>query len=421
MYKYFIAIMLFLISCNKHEGPGFEIIETYNFSVTGNGQRNMAGSYFDDSVKVYASGNIRKEMVRGMRAVFKVVSGGGAVDISEANVVNGYAATRWKSGNSSCFQKLRAEIYDKDNKLINTLHINNLAFRTGVWDTIYSEPEIRFWDVWGDTISGKTFAIGNNNMYTQGSNFFTWDIVMEQINGFSFHSDAAGMLYMSTWYGKIFKSGNGGNSWQLCENPIIGHPYFYYMAVTNDGYMWASTYHYPHSLRCSRDGGITWTADTIGLSPGSLVADVHRLKNGDILLYDFTSFYRSTDDGRTWKPLNVPQYSTKLFVTDNNEVIVISLGGGANIYKSVDGGKSFSLKHTVPVDYHTSMQKNIRKYKNTYYVLIPGYGVLKTTNFESFEPLYRNLDIRFLYMAHDGLIICRGLDNQKAYFYKIPN
>lgn len=415
----YLSGLLILLSCNRFDGPSQEILKNYSFSTTGAGQKCFSGEYFRDSIGVFLGNYSGVDADSSFTAVFTVVAGGGEVDKSEIRLVNGHALTKWKSGEYSCNQRVKIDIISKNSQLFNSIYIDAFAFRKGVWDTITTAPDNRIADLIADTLTGKTWMITGSGLFTQQDSYFDWVQYSMQINPFSLHIDSAGIMYMSTWQGQIFKSMNSGINWIRITDPIPGHPYYYFLTVSNDGYIWATTPEYSQSLRCSRDGGQTWTADTIGLYQAELLGDIFRLGNGDILFHSLNlHLYKSADDGKSWITMQCPEYSTRLFVTDNEEIIIFNQDFGVSIYKSTDLGQSFRKVYSVMPEYGTIMSKIIRKKDNYYYILIPGFGIIRTMDFEDFDTFYRNTAIVYLYLTHDGVLITRGFDNSTVYYYK---
>jgi photosystem II stability/assembly factor-like uncharacterized protein len=263
----------------------------------------------------------------------------------------------------------------------------------------------------------------SSGIYYLKDSIFNWNQENQQyISGpFSLHMDKSGTYYVSNWYGSIYKSTNGGYSWNLCSQPIPGHQFYYFMTVAPDGYLWTSSFEYRRSLRCSRDEGNTWTADTIGLEENEVIGNIFKLSNGTIFFHSASmhNLYKSDDDGKTWQKMNHPQYSLSLFVTNKDEIIIINQQNGISFHKSTDMGQTYRKTYSVwPQFVTTAMNHIIVKKDNYYYILIAGYGIVRTFDFEDFEQVYRNENIVYLFRTHDGSLIAKGLDNSKVYYYR---
>ena len=419
-YSY-ILILLIAVSCNKYEGPFLETTENYSFSKYGDGQKTLAGNYFEDAIGIVVYNNLTYSTNEELSALFTVIAGDGTVDDNMIDFNNGYVSTRWKSGGTSNKQQVRIDIFNKNKKMLNSIFINSFAFRENVWDTVTIDPDKSIRDILADTITKQTFMISNCLLHTQKVNYFEWEADQPQNFNcpFGLYKDENGIIYLNNWSGEIFKSVDYGNNWLSCTKPIEEHSYFYYMTVTEDGYIWTSTPEYEYSLRCSRDGGQSWSADTIGLKPKELIGDIFRLSNGDILFHSLNMhLYKSTNDGKSWETMQSPEYSTKLYVTDKGEIIMFNQENGVSIHKSTDLGQTFTKVFSVWPEYGASMQKIIQKRGDEYYILIVGYGIIKTIDFEDFETVWRNTGIIYLYMDHSGVLITNGFNTPTYYYNK---
>ncbi len=189
------------------------------------------------------------------------------------------------------------------------------------------------------------------------------------------------------------------------------------MVVSSDKYIWVTTNGY--ALRCSRDGGETWTCDSIGLAPKELLGDVFRLSNGTLLFHSLNcNLNKSENDGKTWLPVQAPEYSIKLYVTEKDEIIICNQDGGFSIYKSTDLGQHFHRVYSVWPEFGTLMDHIFHKFKNSYYVMIPGYGILKTDDFNTFEVYWHNTNLNNLFMDHNGVLIAKDWNHDKVYYRK---
>jgi photosystem II stability/assembly factor-like uncharacterized protein len=241
---------------------------------------------------------------------------------------------------------------------------------------------------------------------------------MTKLNGArEIEMDKNGVMYIGTWYGEMYKSTDHGETWIKCTNPIPNHPYYSYFWITSDGDLWAT--HPDRGTWHSKDGGMSWS------SIGSVfISGAFRMKNGWLLSLiaptgQRAGVMKSEDDGKTWTALTTPDYPYSFFVTENDEIIVFTQSN-AGIFKSTDLGKTYRQVHSGFVTFNTgSMQNYVKKLNLDYYIAMPGYGVLKTRDFEKFETLLNQPNINGVYINHTGSIAVMGwLDKlNTAFFY----
>ena len=126
--------------------------------------------------------------------------------------------------------------------------------------------------------------------------------------------------------------------------------------------------------------------------------------------------YYSDDDGHTWTKVNAPSYSLKLYVTDDDELILINQDNGLSIYKSTDKGGHFVLKRNVHPLLSTLMDHTVHRQGSDYYLLIPGYGILRTTDFEKYDTFWGNVDAIDMLMDANGNFLVRDLNMQQVHY-----
>jgi photosystem II stability/assembly factor-like uncharacterized protein len=139
--------------------------------------------------------------------------------------------------------------------------------------------------------------------------------------------DRNGIIYVSTTGGEIVKSPDHGVSWQKCTKPYPDNPYYIYMYVSNDNYVWVFKFDYP--MLFSADGGITWIPAASELSSHGY-GDIFRLKNGTLVFHgsDCCSLFISENNGLTWTHIETPGSSNKLYVNDNDEILSVTRKAG---------------------------------------------------------------------------------------------
>ena len=54
------------------------------------------------------------------------------------------------------------------------------------------------------------------------------------------------------------------------------------------------------------------------------------------------------------------------------------------------------------------LRTNIQKLGSSYYIAVPGTGILKTQNFEQFETIFSEPNIGEIYIDHTGSILASG-------------
>jgi hypothetical protein len=423
MKKYIIlfCVITTIFSCEKYPDPSFQTLENYSFRKSGSDQKALACNYLNGSISVQVENLITNSCMKGFPVQFNVIVGGGSVD--QSTVItdnNGFAYTNWKLGDETNQQFVKANVFDYTGKLLSKIDFRAFGFRFNTWDTVTTGPDIRIKDMVADTINNLTLMINDNTLYRQGNNYFDWNEV-EEINMISprtIEIDSEGTLYLGNWYGGLFKSYDQGETWLACTNPIPDYHGPFELFVTTDNYIWVT--YWDQGIRGSGDGGLTWTKDSIGLDIQDKMNDVFRLSNGTLLSFSLNKrvILKSEDNGKIWTLLNTPESSFKIYVTENNEIIVCNYSNyGFSIYKSNDLGATYIRKYSCRPDWSISRKEHVfHKYGGFYYVLVAGYGILKTLDFESFEVYWRCFTLSDLFIDHNGVFIACDWKLNKAYY-----
>jgi hypothetical protein len=91
---------------------------------------------------------------------------------------------------------------------------------------------------------------------------------------------------------------------------------------------------------------------------------------------------------------------------------------GITLYYSTDYGSTFIKAHNVYPQYGTGMDNTFTQSDNSYYVLIPGYGILKSDDLMVYEDYWRNSDVRNLFTDHNGVLIAREQTSNTVHYRK---
>jgi hypothetical protein len=423
----YLIIGLFVwISCDRYPDPLATTLDSYSFFFANlMSNKYIQGEWAGDSIEFFVINNKLAEQ-DPIKVVFEVVSGGGELTITTGYTNNqGFLSTRWKLGTSSFQQKLRAKTYDLSDKLLTTTNLSLYAYKNDGWDPFTTYPDAGISSIVADTLNKATYMISNSTLYRQGATYSTWNQISDPqlIGPRTLNMDKNGIIYISTWGGELLKSTDHGLSWNRCTMPYPDRPYFFYITVSNDNYVWA--YYFDHKTRYSKDGGSTWTdlPSGTGLTAAGF-GNIFRLKDGSLLYHgsNCCEMNRSFDNGLTWTKIVTPGYSIKLFVNEKDEIFIMTQENGITIYKSDDYGKSYSALFSASPTFGTSDNDNIfNKLGSYYYILIPGFGIVRTsdlTNAAAYQVYYNNPDITNLFIDNNGVLIARTLSTNTVFYHK---
>jgi len=412
-----ILPLLIIMSCDRYPDPSTKLIKDYSFSFfTNSNNRFLSGEWVSDSVIFSAVNNLNpyKDQVK---VIFEVVKGGGEItNTSGYTDTLGYVYTGWKLGTESFDQILRANSYDMSGTFLASTDLVAYGFRTDEWDELSDAYEYGIQDMASDTISKVTLAIINGRIFRQGESYYTWNEIFNNIyeSFYSIEIDSNQVFFGLTWNGNLYRSINQGTSWSFCSRPYSQINYYAKLKVSNDNYIWVSTYNFP--IKKSKDGGQTWTEVTEEVSKHGL-NDIFRLKDGSIMLHgsDCCYMFRSFDDGITWTQITTPGYSLKLYADENDAIYIVTQQGGMTFYRSTDYGLSYTFVYRVNPQWSSSMENTFNKYGNFYYVFIQGYGILKSKDLVNYQIYWQNENLGNLFIDHSGVLIGKNWSWQYPY------
>ncbi len=411
-----------VVSCT--EAPSVKTLENYNFYYDNpQGTRLSAGEPMAVSMRFQIHTNTSAP-VDSVRVLFEPVIGGGTVTETTGYVVSGESTqTIWTMGSEYYAQILRASIFDLSGSFVTSVDLIAYGFREDEWDEVKSGPEVGVTAMAADTVNDVTFMIAFNKLYRQGSRYYTWDEVTDPV----FQSpntpreveiDRNGVFYVSTSGGVVYRSADHGDSWEACSKPWPERSHYLHLHVSNDNRLWIYTSGEPGKY--SDDGGTTWhNAGSEMTAHG--VADIFRLKNGSLIMHglDCCSLMISYDDGQSWRKVNTPDYTQKLYVSPEDEIFICAdVGLTETIYSTKDPDAGFRYVHSVGPSFRTSMDNIFNKWGNFHYVAIPGYGIMKSYDLKSYEDYWVNRDLVNIFIDHNGVLLVKDIDYQTVYYRK---
>jgi photosystem II stability/assembly factor-like uncharacterized protein len=414
---FFLISLLF--SCNPD--PSIETLLSYSLRF-----ENISGQKFDPGEKVNVKLNARNDLISNdpLRIEFSIVEGGGS--LSSTNVTTdstGEAKTEWTIGSQSAKNKLSARLFNSNGEYIASSELSALSFIPDKWIEVTDNPERNITGMVADTVNNFTIMLAQGSLYRQGDRFYKWERIETNIQSTvrSINIDQHQNLWITTWNGDVFRSTDHGQTWVQRTKPYPDVSLFIYMCVSNDDYLWVGRP--DNTVKFSKDGGLTWQNGPSDL-PYYISGSVFRMKNGAIVVHgtkkpDKLRLHISYDDGLTWVVRETPGYSTSLYVTDNNEIITGTQENGFTFYKSADMGLTFTRIQAVSISWITTMERNIfNKWKNFYYIIVPGHGILKSFDLLHYEEYVIDPNFRDLFIDHNGVLIASGKDYNKIFYMK---
>ncbi|MFA5818041.1 MAG: sialidase family protein [Bacteroidales bacterium] len=400
-----ITVMCLTLSCDRYADPEVKLLEDYSFNFdTFQEKRFFAGEWVSDSIRFRAINN-KAPLKDPVKVLFEVAKGGGLVTVSSAITdKDGYAFTGWKLGSESFGQILRAKTYDLKGNFLNSSDLVVYGFRTNEWDTLQNAMENNISGMAADTINKITYMVCGGKLYRQGERYYIWNEVKDQYLSSlrTIYIDRNRVFYATTSNGDLIRSTDHGESWQLCIRPYSQIYYYLNISISSDNYIWVSTYNLP--IKYSKDSGQTWTELGSEISAHG-IGDVFRLKDGSLVLHgsDCCSLFRSVDEGLTWTKIETPGHTDKVFVSDTDEIYVNDQP--FTLYKSTDYGATFKYVFAASPEWGSSKDNIFYKVGSFYYILAPGWGILKSADLTHYDIYWMNSNLRNLYIDHNGVLL----------------
>ncbi|HLO39447.1 MAG TPA: GC-type dockerin domain-anchored protein [Phycisphaerales bacterium] len=170
-----------------------------------------------------------------------------------------------------------------------------------------------------------------------------------RVIGIAPHPTDANICYISAASGGVWKTTNGGTNWTpltdelpttnggaICLEPTNPEVIYYGTGEWQQGSEGDGLYR-------STDGGATWVQVATRAQTGAQISGVavSPLNNAFLHVTSSNGYSRSIDGGMTWtKPLTPNCSALEVHPTNSNIVYVAAASGG--IYKSTNGGSSFT-------------------------------------------------------------------------------
>lgn len=209
-------------------------------------------------------------------------------------------------------------------------------------------------------LSGAWSQVGPLNINTRNEG-------IGRVNRLAFHPTSENTIYAATAGGGLWKTVNGGASWQPLTDGIPNlnisdvavnpqNPNIIYI-VTGDadgggGSVGISYGKNSTGVLKSEDGGITWIItglkwkETDGLIGYKLL--MHPANFNILLVASNDGIYYTDDAAKTWSKVLVSQHVFDIEFMPNNASIVYAGASGGKFFRSTNGGLDWTLKYIHP-------------------------------------------------------------------------
>lgn len=412
-FLYTVLIIIMISSCSRD--PYMELVEDFDFRFENITKRRLLEG---ESVEMkFSAENNRNPVDNSVKLLFEAIKGGGSIQSSiQCTGADGWDTISWTLGGDSFEQVLRASVFNMSDMHLTDMYGTAYCFRDDEWQKITGDFDSKITGFVTDTLNNVTFMVSWNRLYRQQERYFMWEEITDEIlqTPEMLNIDYNGIIYVSTVNGELIKSTDHGISWIRCTRPYPNDP-FEYVYISNDNYIWVFGGY--QSIRLSKDGGLTWR--TVYIDNYATSGSIYRLGNGSLLYHgnEWRYLYRSDDDGLTWKEMLVTPGCYSLYVNDNDEIFITNGENGFSIYRSTDMGLSWEKMHSVYPPYgYPRVEEVFKKWGNSFYIIVPGYGILKSSDLINYEDYWVNFALSNLFFDHNGVFIAKDFENQSVYY-----
>lgn len=224
-----------------------------------------------------------------------------------------------------------------------------------------------------------------------------------------------GRLLSGAFYGGVFRSSNGGASWVPSNSGLPSNPTataIRYRPGSGSHVLcgtWAGVYR-------SSNGGSGWSSSTSGMG-SKKVWGMATVETAPMLVYAGTyenGLFRSRDFGATWDSVPIPERYVRAIAVDPSDTSIVYAGGyykeggGGGVYKSTDGGASWTRKNEGLID-RSVWCLSVDREDPLHVLVATAGGVCETWDGgETWEPLLAGLqplDIRWVSPAADRVLV----------------
>ena len=388
-----LAIILILISCKKNSSDPAEKNVKIDI-IAGNNQSDTAGRVLNNAIEISVTHNgtpIANEQIKIVQMNCSYQDSSFAVTGS-----NGMLTYSWQLNGQIGTQTLKFYAVDSLDRVLDSA----TATATGLF----------FDHTWIPSAclpgNGTSFAIaelptgrlllGGQAMYYSDDSGRSWSTLAgfppyQTVSSMAVYRNTvfAGTLNMTN---SLCYSSDNGLTWQYCT-AAANFGQINYLSTTKSGKLFASS---QGKIYMSTDLGQTWTnlSNQASFLPSYLAPFFDFCESADGTIFCVASdgeLWESADGGTTWAD-NIAFTSAASCFADLDGVIYISTyGTQGQLFKMTGSGNSATWSLLCSFANSPGQEAyiaNIMEVGNTFYFSLDGYGLMKTTDFNTFQSIY---------------------------------
>jgi photosystem II stability/assembly factor-like uncharacterized protein len=196
----------------------------------------------------------------------------------------------------------------------------------------------------------------------------SWALRGDNLNGVSLISLLADPTQASTLYGvedrfapyfpqpaRIFKSADGGTSWEALGKDIADFPLVGSLAIdpTRSGVLYAGRFPSEPAeetgLFRSVDGGKTWTPSAHGIQSSAVTSLAVDPQTAGVVYAGLEgSVFKTSDGGESWTAAGLKNQALSLLTLDRDSPATLYAATGTRTYRSIDGASGWELWGSSP-------------------------------------------------------------------------
>jgi len=388
-----LSTVLCVGACKKSDHPSNTLVAVKITVVSGNNQQDTVGRVLRDSIRV----SVTRGNLPFPNAQLEIVQPGCAYSLTTYAVTgqDGTVSFPWQLNGTIGAQSLVISVVDSSKQVLDSTNASAIGlFANHGWlPAVCAPARTNALTSFASTPGGKVLYIPIDKIYYSDDNGATWS-VLPSFPGLSggVNSIVAYKNYIYVWNGSgLLYSSDTGTTWQTLPS-VANFGYLSTVSITQSGKLFVSAF---NGVYESSDMGQTWTniggQTNNGLGIASYYFDFCESADGSLFTVNSSGeVWESPNSGLSWAQLPGIYNVSSVYADSSGNVYMGNTGFGGVLYRMVKtaNGITWSTLGSFPAvgaadPAITSMSES----NGSFYFLLGGYGLMKTTDFVFYQNL----------------------------------